>query len=68
MTKRSPGTALAVGGALLSLTGAALYVLPGPGLPVLATGLATLTAGLLTRATSRRARRDPRPRGETRDR
>lgn len=62
MTKRSLGTALAVVGALLSLTGAVLYVLPGPGFPVLATGLVTLTAGLFMFAVPRRNRPRPRPR------
>ncbi|MFF0104691.1 hypothetical protein [Streptomyces hirsutus] len=66
MTKRPVGTALTAGGALLSLTGAALYVLPGPGLPVLATGLAALTAGLFTLAMTRRDRPRPRPRQDPR--
>ncbi|MEV6175597.1 hypothetical protein [Streptomyces sp. NPDC052015] len=51
---RSIGTALTVIGALLSLAGVALYVLPGPGFPVLAIGLAALTAGLLTLAVTPR--------------
>ena len=48
------GTILAVIGAFLTLAGAALYVLPGPGLPLLVLGLATLTAGLATFAATRR--------------
>ncbi|WP_371658268.1 hypothetical protein [Streptomyces sp. NBC_00280] len=32
-------------GAALTLTGAAMYVLPGPGLPVLLLGLAGIVAG-----------------------
>ncbi|MEF9905836.1 hypothetical protein [Streptomyces sp. P9-A2] len=68
MTKRHIGTALAAAGAPLSLTGAVLYVLPGPGLPVLVTGLATLIAGLFTLALTRRDRPRPRPRQEPHDR
>jgi hypothetical protein len=49
MTARRTGTALAAVGTLLSLAGAALYVLPGPGFPFLATGVALLIAGLTGR-------------------
>jgi hypothetical protein len=35
VTEHRIGTVLATAGALLSLAGAARYVLPGPGLPVL---------------------------------
>ncbi len=48
------GTVLAIAGALLSLAGAALYVRPGPGFPVLVTGLATLTTGIVMTAATRR--------------
>ncbi|MFH8803931.1 hypothetical protein ACH4F6_30775 [Streptomyces sp. NPDC017936] len=54
MTARQTGTALTAAGALLSLAGAALYVLPGPGFPVLVLGLAALTAGVVVLAVTRR--------------
>ncbi|MFJ3974181.1 hypothetical protein [Streptomyces sp. NPDC090021] len=37
---------LASAGVLLSIVGAALYVLPGPGIPVLAIGVTLLVAGV----------------------
>ncbi|WP_199838761.1 hypothetical protein [Streptomyces sp. TN58] len=37
---------LAFIGAITTMAGAALYVLPGPGLPVLATGITMLVTGV----------------------
>ncbi|MEV7995832.1 hypothetical protein AB0O67_29245 [Streptomyces sp. NPDC086077] len=54
MTARRAGHALTITGALLSLAGTALYILPGPGMPVLAAGLVVLTCGLATFAATRR--------------
>ncbi|WNZ06484.1 hypothetical protein [Streptomyces sp. 11x1] len=64
MSEHRIRTILATAGAVLSLTGAAMYVLtgaamyvlPGPGLPVLVTGLAALTTGLVMTAATRRTR------------
>lgn len=52
--KRCTGMALVVVGALLFLAGAALYVLPGPGFPVLVLGLAALTIGFFMLSALRR--------------
>ncbi|GAA2258833.1 hypothetical protein GCM10010145_34000 [Streptomyces ruber] len=54
MSQRRIGTFLATAGALLTLVGAALYVLPGPGAPVLVTGLAALITGLVINTAGRR--------------
>ncbi|MFE0348835.1 hypothetical protein [Streptomyces griseoluteus] len=54
MTSRRTGAALAGAGTLLSLIGGALYVLPGPGLPFLATGVALLAVGLFVLVVTRR--------------
>ncbi|MFH9826505.1 MULTISPECIES: hypothetical protein [Streptomyces] len=48
------GTILAVIGGFLTLAGVTLYVLPGPGLPLLVLGLITLTVGLATLTETRR--------------
>jgi hypothetical protein len=48
------GTVLTTAGALVSPAGAALYVLPGPGLPILIIGLAALTTGIVMTVASRR--------------
>ncbi|MFE7763060.1 PGPGW domain-containing protein [Streptomyces sp. NPDC057438] len=53
MPERRIGTALAAVGAVVTAAGTALYVLPGPGLPVLVTGLAVLTTGLVMAAAGR---------------
>ncbi|MEU9240669.1 hypothetical protein [Streptomyces sp. NPDC048385] len=50
MSERRIGTMLAAVGAPLTLAGALMYVLPGPGFPVLVIGLALLITGLLTAA------------------
>ncbi|BCL23561.1 hypothetical protein GCM10017668_54040 [Streptomyces tuirus] len=52
--KRHFGIALVVAGALMCLAGAALYVMPGPGFPVLALGLAAVVIGLFLLAALRR--------------
>ncbi|WNZ10156.1 PGPGW domain-containing protein [Streptomyces sp. 11x1] len=56
MPERRLGIALAAIGAVLTAAGAALYVLPGPGVPVLFLGLAALAIGLVTAAVDRRNR------------
>ncbi|MFF8968984.1 hypothetical protein [Streptomyces sp. NPDC014995] len=55
MPQRRIGFVLTAVGTPLSLAGAAMYVLPGPGLPFLAMGLAALTTGLVVLAVTRRA-------------
>ncbi|MEF9886720.1 hypothetical protein [Streptomyces sp. P9-A4] len=40
-------------GAVLTVAGAAMYVLPGPGLPVLLLGLAGIAAGAVVRFAGR---------------
>ncbi|MFD5569451.1 PGPGW domain-containing protein [Streptomyces cadmiisoli] len=54
MPERRTGTALSVVGAVLTVAGTAMYVLPGPGLPVLTIGLVALTAGWVMAASRRR--------------
>ncbi|CAL9672493.1 hypothetical protein SUDANB105_07613 [Streptomyces sp. enrichment culture] len=54
VTEHHVGTILATAGAVLSLTGTGMYVPPGPGLPVLITGVAALTTGLVMTAATRR--------------
>ncbi|WP_338900421.1 PGPGW domain-containing protein [Streptomyces sp. TG1A-60] len=49
--------ALAAIGAVLTAAGAALYILPGPGVPVLFLGLAALAIGLVKAAVDHRNRR-----------
>jgi hypothetical protein len=39
---------LATIGMITTMAGAAVYVLPGPGLPILAVGLALLAIGVIT--------------------
>ncbi|MET9323869.1 hypothetical protein ABZX75_27375 [Streptomyces sp. NPDC003038] len=46
MSETWMGIVLASAGALTTMAGAALYVLPGPGIPVLAVGVAFLFAGV----------------------
>ncbi|WP_340377606.1 hypothetical protein U5640_22715 [Streptomyces sp. SS7] len=53
MPERRTATVLTTLGALFTLAGAAMYVLPGPGSPVLAIGLAALAAGLVAAAVGR---------------
>ncbi|WP_328769797.1 hypothetical protein [Streptomyces sp. NBC_00286] len=55
MSERRIGAVLAAAGTPLVLTGAAMYVLPGPGFPILATGLAALITGLIMIAANRRS-------------
>jgi hypothetical protein len=55
MSERRIGAALAAAGSPLTLAGAAMYVLPGPGLPVLVIGLVALVTGLVMIATTRRS-------------
>ncbi|MBG0852765.1 hypothetical protein I2W78_13180 [Streptomyces spinoverrucosus] len=54
MPERRISAALAAGGAVLTAAGAAMYVLPGPGFPVLVVGLAALTTGLVMAAAGHR--------------
>jgi hypothetical protein len=54
MTERRIGAILAAVGTPLTLAGALMYVLPGPGFPVLVIGLVTLITGLVMTATTRR--------------
>jgi hypothetical protein len=49
------GAVLAAAGTLLALAGAAMYVLPGPGFPILAIGLAALITGFIMIAATRRS-------------
>ncbi|GGZ20182.1 hypothetical protein [Streptomyces poonensis] len=53
MSKSSAGVALMSVGAVATVIGALMYVLPGPGLPVLLLGLAILIAGAAVKFTSR---------------
>jgi hypothetical protein len=53
MSERRIGTVLAAVGAPLTLAGALMYVLPGPGFPVLVIGMALLATGLVMAAASR---------------
>lgn len=52
--KRRTGIVLVVAGALMCLAGAVLYVMPGPGFPVLVLGLAAVVFGLFLLAALRR--------------
>jgi hypothetical protein len=52
--KRYTGIVLVVAGALMCLAGVALYVMPGPGFPVLVLGLAAVVIGLFLLAALRR--------------
>ncbi|MBJ6613788.1 PGPGW domain-containing protein [Streptomyces griseoincarnatus] len=56
MTERRIRVILATAGTALTLAGALMYVLPGPGIPVLVIGLAALTliTGLVMTATTLR--------------
>ncbi|MFD9516140.1 hypothetical protein [Streptomyces sp. NPDC059979] len=54
---------LAAIGVPVTVMGAAMYVLPGPGLPVLVLGLLLLVAGIATTALGRKQGRTPRPWG-----
>lgn len=54
MTETRMGITLTVVGAPVTLTGAAMYALPGPGFPVLTTGLSS--AGHRTRHGGHRPR------------
>lgn len=47
LTESRLATALVVVGTPTTMAGAVLYVLPGPGFPVLITGLAALITGLV---------------------
>jgi len=50
------GVALMSIGAVATVAGAAMYVLPGPGLPVLSLGLLLLASGAVIRAFGRKRR------------
>ncbi|MER6999183.1 hypothetical protein [Streptomyces sp. NPDC000410] len=50
MPERRTGTTIAAVGAALTATGATMYVLPGPGFPLLTIGLAALVTGLVISA------------------
>ncbi|OBQ48474.1 hypothetical protein A4U61_25535 [Streptomyces sp. H-KF8] len=50
----SLGVVLMSVGAVVTVAGALMYVLPGPGLPVLLTGLAVTAAGAAVRITGGR--------------
>lgn len=54
MSERRIGRVLAAVGAPLALAGVAMYLLPGPGVPVLIIGLALLTTGIVMAAAGRR--------------
>ncbi|WP_184792011.1 hypothetical protein [Streptomyces sp. 3211] len=54
MSERQFGKVLAAIGAPLTLAGAAMYSLPGPGFPVLIVGLALLVTGLIMTASTHR--------------
>ncbi|MEU9279704.1 hypothetical protein [Streptomyces sp. NPDC048341] len=54
MSEGRIGTMLAAVGAPLTLAGALMYVLPGPGFPVLVIGLAVLITGLVMVAAGHR--------------
>ncbi|MFG2981245.1 hypothetical protein ACGFYQ_08275 [Streptomyces sp. NPDC048258] len=54
MSERRNGRVMAAIGAPLTLAGTAMYVLPGPGFPVLVLGLALLITGLVMAAAGRR--------------
>ncbi|MEW2325349.1 PGPGW domain-containing protein [Streptomyces griseoincarnatus] len=54
MTERRIRVILATAGTALTLAGALMYVLPGPGFPVLVIGLAALITGLVMAATTLR--------------
>lgn len=55
MSERRIGAVLAAAGALLTLAGAAMYVLPGPGFLILVIGLGALITGLVMVAAIRRS-------------
>ncbi|WP_338676486.1 hypothetical protein V1460_28555 [Streptomyces sp. SCSIO 30461] len=52
MSTKRIGATLAATGAPVTLIGAAMYALPGPGLPFLVIGLVSLTTGLAMLATT----------------
>ncbi|MFF7647408.1 hypothetical protein [Streptomyces canus] len=54
MSQRRIQAVLVAVGVLLTLAGALMYVLPGPGLPVLVIGMALLITGLVMAATGQR--------------
>ncbi|MEU9032018.1 hypothetical protein AB0D46_31835 [Streptomyces sp. NPDC048383] len=54
MPERRIGRVLAAVGAPLTLAGVAMYFLPGPGVPVLITGLAMIVTGLVMTLSARR--------------
>lgn len=53
MPERRIATVLATVGAVITAAGTAMYVLPGPGFPVLVIGLAVLAIGLVIAAARR---------------
>ncbi|MFH8880516.1 hypothetical protein [Streptomyces californicus] len=57
MNNSSMGVVLMSVGAVATVAGALMYVLPGPGLPVLLAGLALMAAGAVIRVFSSRAGR-----------
>ncbi|WP_248503613.1 hypothetical protein [Streptomyces sp. D2-8] len=54
MSKSSTGVALMSAGAAATVAGALMYVLPGPGLPVLVLGLVLMGIGATVRILGRR--------------
>ncbi|MFJ6636470.1 PGPGW domain-containing protein [Streptomyces sp. NPDC091376] len=56
MSQSQIGITLMSIGAVLTVAGAAMYVLPGPGLPVLVVGLVFLAAGAVARRAGRERR------------
>ncbi|WP_282690278.1 hypothetical protein [Streptomyces sp. CC216C] len=54
MTTPAMGLVLMSAGAVATTAGALLYILPGPGLPLLVAGAALLGVGSIVRALSRR--------------
>lgn len=57
MNSSSIGVVLMSIGVVVTVAGALMYVLPGPGLPVLVVGLALMAAGAAVRIVSSRADR-----------
>ncbi|RPK92186.1 MULTISPECIES: hypothetical protein [Streptomyces] len=55
MNNSSMGVVLMSVGAVITVAGALMYVLPGPGLPLLVVGLVVMAAGAAIRIVSRRA-------------
>lgn len=54
MSESQVGLVFIPAGGVVTVAGAAMYVLPGPGLPVLLLGLALLAAGAVVRVVGKR--------------